>query len=156
MPYAFDQVSNPNVTPAADDKFVIGDVSDTTNKAEGDTKTTTVRQVANWNEIEDVTGTTYTLALADGGKTKRLTNASSCAVTIPTNASVAFPVGSAIVVRVDSAGAIGGFTVTAAGGVTLDGVAAGGTAAQARYKAMVFTKVGADAWVCDGSVGAVS
>lgn len=156
MPYAFDTTANPDVTPAAGDKFVIGDVSDTTNKAAGDTKTATVQSVANWNEIEDVTTTTYTFVLGDRAKTKRLTNATSCAVTIPPNSSVAFPVGTALVVRVDAAGTISGYTVAAGTGVTLDGVSTGGTAAQARYKAMVFTKIATDAWVCDGSVGAVS
>lgn len=156
MPYIGDTTANPNVDPAAGDKFVLADVSDTTNKADGDTKTTTMRQLANWNEIEAVSGTTYTLVLADGGKTKELTNATSCAVTIPTNAAVAFPVGSAVVIRVNAAGTISGYTVTADTGVTLDGVSAGGTAAQNRYKAMVFTKIGTDAWVCDGDVGAVA
>jgi hypothetical protein len=155
MPYIFDTTANPNVDPAAGDKLSLGDISDTTNNASGDTKTTTVRQVANWNEVEAVGTTAYTLVLADGGKTKRLT-ASSCAVTIPPESSVNFPVGTAVVIRVDNAGPISGYTVTADTGVTLDGVTTGGTAAQNRYKAMVFTKIGSDAWVADGDVGAVS
>lgn len=156
MPYIFDDTANPNVDPAYGDKLSLGDVSDTTNSAEGDTKTTTVQQVVNAHEFNTQSGSTYTLALTDRGKTVILTNATSCAVTIPANSSVAFPVGSAVVVRVNAAGTISGYTVTATTGVTLDGVSTGGTAAQSRYKAMVFTKIGTDAWVCDGDVGTVA
>lgn len=155
MPYAFDTAANPNVDPAAGDKVVLGDISDTTNKAAGDTKTTTVQQVSNWNEVEDEAGSTYTLQLADRAKTKRLTG-TSCAVTIPTNAAVAFPIGTCIILRATGGGTISGYTVAGDTGVTLDSVSAGSCAFSAAYKAVTLTKAAANTWYVDGAVGAVS
>ena len=148
--------SYPDTDPAAGDRLVGTDISDTGNDANGETVTFSVQRVANWNEIEDVTGTTYTLVLADRAMTKTLSNATSCAVTIPTNASVAFPIGSAIVLRVTGAGTISDYTITAAATVSLDGVATGSCAASAAIKAIVLTKVGTNSWYVDGQVGAVA
>lgn len=57
------------------------------------------------------------LTLTDAGDYIRLTNGTSCGVTVPTNASVAFPINTRIYLR--SAGA-GTYTVIAAGGVTVN------------------------------------
>ena len=46
--------------------------------------------------IEEVSGTSYTLALADVSKTKRFTSSSAVTVTIPVDTSVDFAVGSEI------------------------------------------------------------
>lgn len=153
MPYIFDDTANPNVDPAFGDKLSLGDVSDTTNNAEGDTKTTTVQQVVNAHELNAQTGTTYTLALTDRGKTVTMNNAAANTLSIPTNASVAFPIGSSVIVRQIGAGTT---TISAVSGVTLDGTATGSCDVSARYKAAVLTKVDTNIWYVDGAVGAVA
>lgn len=70
------------------------------------------------NGLNNQTGTTYTLVLADGGKIVTLNNASAVSVTIPTNASVAFPTG--VVIGFTNKGA-GTVTLAGAGGVTVNG-----------------------------------
>lgn len=67
--------------------------------------------------INAQTGTTYTLALTDAGKMVTLSNASSIAVTVPTNASVAFPTGSEVYLAQIGAGAV---TVAGDTGVTVN------------------------------------
>jgi len=56
--------------------------------------------------INNQTGTIYTLVLTDAEKLITLTNASSIAVTIPTNASVAFPIGTIIQLIQNGAGKV--------------------------------------------------
>lgn len=91
--------------------------------------------------INDQTGTTYTLVLADAGKDVRCTNASAIALTVPLNSSVAFPIGTMIPFSQGGAGAV---TATAASGVTVN--AANGSATTAQYDARVLEKVGTDTW----------
>ena len=153
MPYIFDTTANPNVDPAYGDKLSLGDVSDTTNNGNGDTKTTTVQQVMNHLEINAQTGTSYTLVLGDRAKMVTMDNGSANTLTIPTNASVAFPIGTSIIIRQIGAGVT---TIDATTGVTLDGVSGGNAALSARYKAAVITKVATDTRYVDGSVGAVA
>jgi hypothetical protein len=62
--------------------------------------------------LNNQTGTTYTLVLADAGKFLTFTNASDITVTVPTNSSVAFPIGTQI-----------GFSQGGAGQVTFTGAA---------------------------------
>ncbi len=66
--------------------------------------------------INDQTGTTYTLVLADKGALVRLDNAAAITLTVPTNASVAFPIGTQIVLRQVAAGEV----TIAGGGVTFN------------------------------------
>ncbi len=69
--------------------------------------------------------------------------------TIPTNASVAYPIGTMI--GIDNRASSGAITLTAAGGVTLDGHGAGGVAASIvilpGYKAII-VKMASDTWLC--------
>jgi hypothetical protein len=152
MPYIFDTTANPNVDPAYGDKIPLGDVSDTTNNANGDTKTTTIQQIMNHIEINAQTGTTYTLVLGDRAKMITMNNASANTLTVPLNSSVAFPVGTSIIIRQTGAGVT---TIDAVASVTLDGVSGGQCAITTRYKAAVITKVATDTWYVDGAVGSV-
>ena len=67
--------------------------------------------------VNEQTGTTYTLALADATKGVRCTNASAIALTIPTNATAALPLYCSIPVFQGGAGVV---TVSGATGVTLE------------------------------------
>ncbi len=103
-------------------------------------------------------GTTYTLVLGDANLEIGLTNATSCAVSIPLNASVAFPIGTRIPVWADGTGI---YSIVGVSGVTLNGVS-GGTrtgiitvnTAGVRY-AVILRKIGTDSWTVSGSIGAV-
>ncbi len=69
------------------------------------------------NGLNNQTGTTYTLALTDGGKNVTLNNASAVTLTVPTFASIAFPTGTMVGLVNKGAG-----TVTVGGaGVTING-----------------------------------
>lgn len=148
-----DTTTYPSTTPAAGDLVIGTDISDTGNDANGETVNFTVQAVANWNELNAQTGTSYTLVLGDRAKTVTMNNASANTLTIPTNASVAFPTGTAIVIRQIGAGTT---TITADTGVTLDGTSAGSADISDRYKAAVITKVDTNTWYIDGAVGAVA
>jgi hypothetical protein len=96
-------------------------------------------------------GTTYTLALSDNGKLVTLSNASSIAVTIPTNGSVALPVGAVIMLAAYGAGSV---TVSGAGGVTV--VSGGATAAspviRAQYSSVGCIQTSANNWLVVGDL----
>lgn len=70
------------------------------------------------NGVNNQTGTSYTLVLADGGKLVTFSNAAAVSLTVPTNSSVAFPTGVRIKLTNKGAGTV---TVAGAGGVTLNG-----------------------------------
>jgi len=100
------------------------------------------------------TGTTYTLALADGGNVVTMSNASANTLTIPTNASVAFPTGTIILVYQLGAGAT---TITADTGVTLNGISAGSGTMNTQYGGVSLLKIGTDTWVAgNGTLGLVA
>jgi hypothetical protein len=103
------------------------------------------------------TGTTYTLALADHGRGVTMANASAQTLTIPANATVAFGIGAMIPVVSKGAGAL---TITAASGVTLNGVSAGSgevaTPASGEHTGVSLWKVGTNAWYVIGNIGAVT
>lgn len=82
----------------------------------------------------------YTLVLADGGKTITMTNAGATTLTVPTNASVAFPTGVGIVAMNLGAGTM---TVAGAGGVTVNGA----SLAVAQYEAITLRKTASDTWI---------
>ena len=96
-------------------------------------------------------GTTYTLALSDNGKLVTLSNSSSIAVTIPTNASVALPVGAVIMMAAYGAGAV---TISGAGGVTV--VSTGATAAspviRTTYSSVGAIQTSANNWLVVGDL----
>jgi len=97
--------------------------------------------------------TSRTLALTDVGKTLEMSNGSARIYTIPANATVAFEVGTEInVVRMGS----GALNITAANGVTFNGIASAGSATctiDAQYKGASLRKTATNTW---GIVGAHS
>lgn len=83
------------------------------------------------------------------------TSGGAVTVTIPTNATVAFPIGTVInITLLDAANTA---TLTAAGGVDLNGVTAGsGTFDGANYDTVSLYKRATDAWVVKGNIGAIA
>ncbi|MEM9107581.1 MAG: hypothetical protein AAGC96_18190 [Pseudomonadota bacterium] len=105
-------------------------------------------------ENEAQTATSYTLVAADNGKTKQVNNASAVTITIPANATLALSVGFTVNLYQYGAGAV---TITAASGVTLNGVVAGSGSIAERYRDLVtLCKVATDEWVAIGGVSEVA
>lgn len=88
---------------------------------------------------EDVSGTAYTLVLADANKIKECSNAAAVTVTVPPNADVAFAIGA--IVEIYAAGA-GGVTIAAGSGVTIRN-----TRTLAQYKTGSLRKRATNEWV---------
>lgn len=107
--------------------------------------------VATSTQINEQTGTSYTLALSDNGKLITLNNAAAITLTIPPNSSVAFPVGSSVALFQYGAGQV---TVTRGSGVTLDSTAGANTNVPIgeRYAGVQLYKVGTDAWIAIGNI----
>ena len=100
--------------------------------------------------INDQTGTTYTLVLADAGKYVRCTNENPIAVTVPTNASVNYDIGTVITIEQGGAGVV---TVAGDTDVTVNGYDSGlSTAGQ--YAVIQLLKTGSDEWTCIGGTTA--
>lgn len=99
--------------------------------------------------VNNQTGASYTLALADDGALVIRDNGSANTLTIPTNASVAFPVGT--VINFVQVGA-GVTTVVASSGVTLNGVVAGSAAVTKQYSVGSLVKLATDTWVVTGPI----
>lgn len=102
--------------------------------------------------INAQTGTTYTFAAADGFNTLvTLANASSIAVTIPTNATTAFPVGTVLNFAQTGAGQV---TVSGASGVTLTSIGATATTPKTRvqYSAGSAIQTSANNWLVVGDI----
>lgn len=99
------------------------------------------------------TGTAYTLAVADHGRGVAINNAGANTLTIPTNASIPIPVGAMIPVVQIGAGVT---TITAAAGVTLNGVSGGSVGITEQWGGVSLWQTGADTWLAVGAVGAVS
>ena len=89
------------------------------------------------------TGTAYTIKSSDAGRPVYMNNAAANTVTIDTEANQAIPLNSTILVLMEGAGAT---TVTAAAGVTLNGVL-GGSGALTQYSGVALTKRAANVWV---------
>jgi hypothetical protein len=94
-----------------------------------------------------------TLALTDIGRTLEMSNGSARIYTIPANATVAFPIGTEFnIVRMG----LGAVNITAASGVTFNGIASAGAATCAidsQYKGVSLRKTAVNTW---GIVGAHS
>lgn len=105
-------------------------------------------------ELEAQTATSYSLVAADNGKTKQCNNASAITVTIPANATTAIDVGVTVNLMQYGAGAV---TITAASGVTLNGVSAGSGDIATQYRDIVtLTKIATDEWLAFGGIDEVS
>ena len=104
------------------------------------------------------TGTSYTLALSDGGKIVTASNTVANSVVVPTNAAVTFPIGVQVIVVQGGSGAT---TITTSGGVptlqwyspTLSGA---GSTASATLKGIhagaTLVKIATDTWRVLGNV----
>lgn len=100
--------------------------------------------------INSQTGTTYTLVLADAGKTIDLNNASAITLTVPLNSSVAYPVGTRIDLVQSGAGQV---TVAATGGVTINSKA-GNLKLTGQWSAATLIQRSANTWVLVGDLAA--
>ena len=104
--------------------------------------------------VSDITS--RTLALTDVGKTLEMSSGSARVYTIPANATVAFEVGTEInVARMGT----GSLTITAANGVTLNGVASSGSSGctiDAQYKGASLRKTATNTWAIVGSHSVVT
>jgi hypothetical protein len=95
-----------------------------------------------------VTGTTYTLVLADRGKMILASNAAPQTITVPTNATAAFVIGTQIDIVQTGAGVV---SVVGASGVTVNGVATPLTL-QAQYSAASLIKTATNTWLLLGGL----
>ena len=95
------------------------------------------------------TGTTYTFALTDVGKTVTASNASASTYTIPPTASVAWPTGTTLEVTNLGAGVV---TFAAGAGVTVTNTAA----TLAQYASAALIRTGLNAWTVTPRSGGAS
>lgn len=94
-----------------------------------------------------------TLGLADRSRIVTMDNASPNTLTIPTNATAAFPNGTEI--RVIQIGA-GATTISAAVGVTLNGVSGGSGTITGQWDEVRLYSAATDVWYAVGAIGAVA
>lgn len=99
--------------------------------------------------IRTLAGTTHVLELIDTGTIIETTGASPLTVTIPDEASVLFEIGTLINVTQTGSGVA---TISAAAGVSLNGVIAGSVDLDGPWSGAVLTKRGAEAWVVQGAL----
>lgn len=104
--------------------------------------------------IRTLTATSHTLDAIDQGSILETTGSSVVTVTIPDEATVPFETGT--LVNITQVGA-GVTTVTAAAGVSLNGILGGTVALEGQWAGVALVKRGADAWVIQGALaGAVT
>ena len=103
--------------------------------------------------INAQTGTSYTLVLADKGRIVSMSNGGANTLTIPANSVIAFPLGTIINVLQIGTGIT---TITAASGVTINGVSAGSGAIESRWQGVALTKIGTDSWAVSGATGEIA
>jgi hypothetical protein len=102
-------------------------------------------------QINNQTGTTYTLVLTDAGYLVTLSNASAISVTIPTDASVAFPIGTQILLMQLLAGQV---TVSAVTPGTTTVAGKNGLKTSGRYAVISLIKIAANSWIVAGDASA--
>lgn len=98
--------------------------------------------------LNEQTGTTYTLVLADSGKLVQMNNAAANTLTVPPNSSVAFDVGAKIDVVQTGAGTT---TIAAGSGVTINS-ADSALEIGAQYGAASLVKTDTDTWLLIGNL----
>jgi hypothetical protein len=96
------------------------------------------------------TGTSYTLVLADAGKTIDLNNASAITLTVPPNSGVAFPVGTRIDLVQSGAGQV---TIAQGSGVTVNSKG-GNLKIKGQWSAATLIQRSANTWVLIGDITA--
>ena len=99
--------------------------------------------------LNDQTGTTYTLALADLAKLVTLSNAGAITLTVPLESSVAFAIGDRIDLLQKGAGQV---TIVGAGGVTVN--ATPGLKLRAQWSSATLIKLDTNSWVLLGDLQA--
>lgn len=99
--------------------------------------------------VEALPASPHTLVQVDRGKLLEVSSGSAYALTIPANATEAIGVGSMFALTQIGAGVI---TITAAAGVTINGVSEGEFAFTGQFASASFYKRAADAWVIFGGV----
>lgn len=99
--------------------------------------------------INAQTGTTYTIALTDKNNLVTLSNASSIAVTVPTNSNAAFAVGSQVNIQQIGAGQV---TVAGDTGVTVNSTP--GLKLRAQWSAATLIKTATNTWTMVGDLSA--
>ncbi len=95
----------------------------------------------------------YTLVIGDAGKIVRMNKSTANTLIIPANSSVAFATGAMIAVVMAGAGTT---SITAASGVTINGVAAGTGAISGQYKGAMLIKTATNAWDVLGAIGSIA
>lgn len=93
----------------------------------------------------------YALVLANMYKTVTRSRATAQTLTVPTNATVPFPIGTQIPAIQTGAGAL---TIQAAGGVTLQQLAAKTLVVAGQHGRVVLTKIAANTWNVSGDLTA--
>lgn len=99
--------------------------------------------------IRTLTGSGHTLEPVDLGCILETTGSSDITVTIPLEASVPFEIGALINITQVGSGVA---TITAASGVSLNGVTSGSVALDGPWSGAALSKRGADAWVIQGAL----
>lgn len=95
------------------------------------------------------TGTSYTLALTDRGKTVTLSNASAITLTVPPQSSVAWPNNARIDLAQLGAGQV---TISPGSGVTINSYQSK-TKLAGQYAAGSLIRIGSDTWLLVGALG---
>lgn len=96
--------------------------------------------------------TSYTAIITDAGKLIRMNAAAANTFTVPPNSSAAFPVGTEL--HIQQAG-VGATALGAGAGVTISRPASQTLTLKEQYAVATLKKVGTDAWIAFGMLGAV-
>lgn len=103
--------------------------------------------------VKTQTGTSHDLIASDDGKVVEMNNGSANTLTIQDQATGSYP--ATMMTSITQLGA-GATTITAAAGVTLNGVSAGSATIAARYDGVTLYKRTSDVWVLQGAHGGVA
>ena len=99
--------------------------------------------------INEVSGTSYTLAATDAHDLLRTTSASATTITVPTNASVPFDIGTGITIAQTGDGQV---TIAAASGVTI--LYTFGLKTRTKNSVVALAKLGTNEWIISGDATA--
>ncbi len=108
-----------------------------------------IPNVHRW-QINEVTNTTYTLALTDAGKILELNNSSPMTLTVPADSSVNFEVGQEIIITQYGTGQV---SVAAGVGVTIRSLS-GNLNVSGQYGVARLVKLASDEWLLSGNLTA--
>jgi hypothetical protein len=106
-----------------------------------------------YNDVNTVSGTTYTILGTDAGDIVKFSSASSVSVTLPTNATTYIPVGTVLTLLQIGDGTV---NISPAVGVTIyqepgNSITNGDILrTRAKYSKIQLTKIGTNEWLSDG------